>query len=160
MSDLYVIILISLLCSSYTFKINYLEKTPQTALYAGVTMCQQKMKERYIVMKVYGFSNEKEGLTDIDNTLKAMQKFVGGRIEKVSFTDEIDLICNEEGKILGMLPSAAWFEDNELVDVICGDCFLCRFDNKGNFTDIKGSDVEIIERKLKSLIRYRNNIKS
>lgn len=51
-------------------------------------------------MKVYGFSNETEGLTDIYNTLKAMQKFVGGRIEKVSFTEEIDLICNEEGKCL------------------------------------------------------------
>ena len=35
----------------------------------------------------------------IDNTLKALQRIVGGYIETVTITDGVVLICNEEGKI-------------------------------------------------------------
>lgn len=45
---------------------------------------------------------------DIDNTLEALQKAVGGYIETVSIKDEPDreewavIICNEEGRLLDM----------------------------------------------------------
>lgn len=38
---------------------------------------------------------------DIDNTLKALQAEVGGCIETVSIADVV-IICNEEGRILGL----------------------------------------------------------
>lgn len=40
--------------------------------------------------------------TEIDNTLEAEQKAVGGYIEVVPFGDGKLLICNEEGKLSGM----------------------------------------------------------
>ena len=38
---------------------------------------------------------------DIDNTLKALQAEVGGRIETVSIADVV-IICNEEGRLCGL----------------------------------------------------------
>lgn len=40
--------------------------------------------------------------TEIDNTLEAEQKAVGGYIEVMPFGDGKLLICNEEGKLSGM----------------------------------------------------------
>ena len=37
--------------------------------------------------------------TEIENTLKALQRAVGGYIEAVSISDGISLVCNEEGKL-------------------------------------------------------------
>ena len=48
-------------------------------------------------MKVYGYTKDKQGIMEIENSLKAEQAFVGGLIECTELTEEIDLICNEEG---------------------------------------------------------------
>ena len=39
---------------------------------------------------------------DIDNTLQALQKAVGGYIETVTLFEDITLICNEEGRLMGL----------------------------------------------------------
>lgn len=39
---------------------------------------------------------------NIDNDLRALQKLVGGRIEALFISRDACVICNEEGRILGM----------------------------------------------------------
>ena len=39
---------------------------------------------------------------DIDNTLAALQQEVGGYIETVTIASDAVIICNEEGRILGL----------------------------------------------------------
>lgn len=39
---------------------------------------------------------------DIDNTLEALQKAVGGYIETVTLFEDITLICNEEGRLMDL----------------------------------------------------------
>lgn len=41
-------------------------------------------------------------LKEIPNTLEAMQAEVGGYIETLSFTTDCCIICNEEGRLLGL----------------------------------------------------------
>ena len=41
-------------------------------------------------------------LTDINNNLKALQDAVGGYIETFTIGDGMTVICNEEGRILGL----------------------------------------------------------
>ena len=41
-------------------------------------------------------------ITEIDNTLEALQGAVGGYIETVTFTSDVVVICNEEGRIHGL----------------------------------------------------------
>ena len=66
---------------------------------------------------------------EIGNNLKSMQKVVGGYIQAIyPFEDEeISLICNDEGKLLG-LPFNRTLKDETgaVCDAIAGTFFLCR----------------------------------
>lgn len=44
-------------------------------------------------------------LITIDNTLKALQHEVDGHIEMVTLSSSAAIVCNEEGKLLGMEPN-------------------------------------------------------
>ena len=56
-----------------------------------------------------------------------MQAVVGGYIQAIyPFDDEVALVCNEEGKINGLMPNRYLLNrNNGFVDCICGDFFLC-----------------------------------
>lgn len=97
-------------------------------------------------MKIYGYTKEKQGFMEIENTLEAEQKFVGGLIECTALTEDIDLICNEEGWLIGLEPRVAIKEPQT---IIAGDCFICRHDRQGNFQSIQESDLELINSKVK-----------
>ena len=63
---------------------------------------------------------------EIDNSLKALQNEVGGYIEIPSFSrklseNNIDMIINEEGKVNRLQPQLAIYQDNKIIDVICGN---------------------------------------
>ena len=63
---------------------------------------------------------------EIDDTLEGMQQAVGGWIEEyMPFEDEVAIVCNEEGKIQGLPPSRAIYDDEgQLLDIIAGDFFI------------------------------------
>ena len=66
---------------------------------------------------------------EIRGDLKSMQTIVGGLIEAIyPFDDpEIALICNDEGKILGLPYNRALRDDDgRIYDVVAGTFFLCR----------------------------------
>lgn len=41
-------------------------------------------------------------VTEVDNTLKALQEVVGGHIEAVTLATDLVIICNEEGRLMGL----------------------------------------------------------
>ena len=59
---------------------------------------------------------------EIDNDLKALQQVVGGTIASVyPFADPVAIICNDDGKLMGLpLNRALWDEDGLMYDVIAG----------------------------------------
>ena len=63
----------------------------------------------------------------IPKTLEAMQKLVGGCIQAAyPFEDPVAIICNDEGKLIGMRPSRAIRnKDGDILDIICGTFFIC-----------------------------------
>ena len=63
----------------------------------------------------------------IDRNLETMQQLVRGYIEEyMPFEDEVALICNEEGKMLGLdLNRGIKNENGDLQDIICGNFFIC-----------------------------------
>ena len=64
---------------------------------------------------------------EIKGDLKSMQAVVGGYIQAIyPFDDEVALVCNEEGKINGLMPNRYLLNrNNGILDFICGDFFLC-----------------------------------
>ena len=70
---------------------------------------------------------KKPMVQDIGSELASMQKIVGGSIEAVyPFADPVALICNEEGKLLGLpLNRALRDDEGNVYDIISGTFFLC-----------------------------------
>lgn len=71
--------------------------------------------------------NEPPVETEIENTLKAAQKIVGGHIEiYVPNRDPVVYVLNEEGKVLGLEANRALYnERGDLLDIIAGTFFVC-----------------------------------
>jgi antirestriction protein len=81
---------------------------------------------------------------EIDDTLEAKQKLVGGLIEIVPYKDDLLLVCNEEGKITNSKPNLQFD-----YDYIAGNCFIVGddYENSG-FKSIEESQVEDIKKDL------------
>lgn len=100
-------------------------------------------------MKVYGYKIQEEGIMIIKNTKKAFRDFVQGDIEIVSLTGTLKLVYNKGSPYMkDSILNVAWFDGGEVVDVICGNCFVCRYQN-GYLCSIKNSDVSTIKGMLK-----------
>lgn len=97
---------------------------------------------------------------EVVDDLKAEQEFVGGRIETYPITEDLILICNEEGFNDGLEARAVVLGegDGETMDLrsirelIHGDCFVCRFDGIDGFESIKEKDIETIKHYVKLVI--------
>ena len=103
-------------------------------------------------MKVYGFTEETVGVMEIENSLKAEQDFVGGYIEVYCIGNNLDLVCNDEGKINGLEFRVAHIVDEKIIEAIAGDCFVCRHNDEGEFVSIEDDDIDYIKENLKSVV--------
>ena len=62
-------------------------------------------------------------LKTIDNTLESLQSIVEGNIQAMyPYTDEVALICNEDGKIVGLDLNRAVYSEtgHEMIDIVAG----------------------------------------
>ena len=75
-------------------------------------------------------------VTNISNTLENMQRSVGGYIETVVLDNHSVVVCNEEGRLLGL-------QENPSLPGYVGDCFICGYEGDV-FTDIQEIDKKII----------------
>lgn len=71
---------------------------------------------------------KKAQIAEIDGSLEAMQEFVGGLIQAVyPFDDPVAVICNDEGKLMGLEYNRA-LRDTDTgrpYDLIVGPFFIC-----------------------------------
>lgn len=76
---------------------------------------------------------------EIDPGLKSLQNEVDGWIEAVyPFEDQVAIICNEEGKMNGMAPNRALYdEDGQVYDIVAGQFLVVGLteDNFGSLTE-------------------------
>ena len=64
----------------------------------------------------------------MEDTLEEIQKLVGGFLEEYyPFDDDAVILCNEEGKLLGLEPNRSFRgEDGKVLDVVCGSFLIVR----------------------------------
>lgn len=84
---------------------------------------------------------------DVPNTLEALQQAVGGYIEVVPLNEQLCVICNEEGKLLGLPPVATMPVRR---DVLCGPLVICRTTQDGEFTDTQDEDLYTVGEHLET----------
>lgn len=117
-------------------------------------------------MKVLVLSNNELKEKEINNTLEALQEIVKGYIEipflsEVFNENEIDVIINEEGKLIeGMKPEIAVIdkETGKILDVVYGNCVFVSHDEEGNTTALNEEQVKVIAEELKMdvVLSYKN----
>lgn len=80
---------------------------------------------------------------DINNDLEAMQRAVEGLIEPIDLDEGITMVCNEEGKLLGL-------EGNRRVgrDIICGTFFICGSNEEGEFISLTDEQLEMYSQRF------------
>ncbi|NLL67845.1 MAG: DUF3846 domain-containing protein [Clostridiaceae bacterium] len=95
----------------------------------------EPMKEPYVV--------------DIGNDLKSMQDVVGGLIEVINLEDDIVMVDNEEGKLIGL-------EGNRRVgrDIIAGTFFLCGSNDEGEFVSLTEEQIDKYTKRFKESEYY------
>ncbi len=66
-------------------------------------------------------------VVEMGTGLKDLQRAVGGMIEACyPFDEEVCIVCNDEGKLNGMMPNRAVYdEENRVSDIIFGPFFIC-----------------------------------
>ena len=74
----------------------------------------------------------------IVNSLKSLQRIVGGYIEIVTIangSDKIVVVCDEEGKLRDKLPNFR-IETMERIDIIAGTAVICGENGKGDLASV------------------------
>lgn len=92
------------------------------------------MKIKVLVVPVGG----PPAVQEIEDTLGEMQRLVGGYIQAVPLKPDVDLYCNEEGKLQGLEPNR---NVPEICDVICGDFFISRCNPDGEPMSLTDEDI-------------------
>ena len=82
-------------------------------------------------------------MIEMEDSLEAMQRIVGGDIEEfMPYVDEVAIICNEEGKLMGLPLNRALFDDDgHIYDIVSGN-FLIVGLGEENFTDLSPDLME------------------
>lgn len=95
-------------------------------------------------------------IIEIEHTLEALQKEVGGYIDIVPLDEsgELDLYVHDEGKLIGLPVNRVWLIDSQVADILVGTVFVARHDNEGNTISIRDSDVETIESILRPIVTF------
>lgn len=81
---------------------------------------------------------EKPRLVTVEHTLENLRGLVGGTIQAIyPWDDAVALVCNDEGKILHLVPNRM-LED---YDILCGSFFICGL-GKEDFESISDEMAE------------------
>ena len=109
---------------------------------------------RVIIVEPYKEPYEKE----INGKLKNLQGLVGGLIQVLyPFEDEhIALICNDEGKLLGLpLNRALRNKRGEIYDIVSGTFLLCSAPpTSSNFESLSDEQIQKYIQKFKNIEIY------
>lgn len=107
-------------------------------------------------MKVLVLSNNELKEKEINNTLEELQKIVGGYIEipflsRVFNENKINIIINEEGKFIeGLKPEIAIIKNNQILDIVYGNCIFASHDIEGNTIALNEEQTKIVKEELKT----------
>lgn len=95
-----------------------------------------KDKKIRVVVKNAGQPAEEK---EIENSLEALQEIVGGYIEITSTLKlrGIDVVCNEEGKFMDLLPNIHWNEG----DVIFGNVVFLAHNEEGDAISLNTKQI-------------------
>ena len=111
-------------------------------------------------MKVLVLSNGELKEKEISTGLEDLQKIVGGYIEipflsEVFFNNGIDIIINEEGKLIEGLKAEIAIVDEKhgnILDIVYGNCIFASHDDEGETVGLNEAQIQIVTKELETVI--------
>lgn len=104
-------------------------------------------------MKVMLFPELEEArIEEIGEELEDLQKAVGGGLIEPFYPfqeDDLAIICNEEGKINGMMLNMPVVLEGVVIDIIHGPFFICA-NGEEDFEGLTDEQIERIKAKIKN----------
>ena len=95
---------------------------------------------------------------EIEDKLEILQQYVGGSIQLTSIGHGIEVLCNDDGKLMGLVPNRCFLNnDGKVLDVYVGNIACFRTDND-NLADIQEEDIPYIEQRLKAVMFIDKNM--
>ena len=87
---------------------------------------------------------------EIDDSLTAMQKIVGGLIQPIYLDGAVALVCNDEGKLMNLPANRALRNENgQIYDIVCGTFFLCGAPpDSDHFTSLTQEQIERYQKRF------------
>ena len=99
-------------------------------LYLEVIYMQNEIK---IVMVE---PNKHPTITTIKTELENLQEAVGGLIEIIDIEDDVCILCNEEGKLIGLEGNRKFGDD-----ILVGTFYICGSNAEGELTSLTESQI-------------------
>ena len=105
---------------------------------------------------VYVEPNKAPRVMEMLHTLEAEQNAVGGLIELVYNDDNTAIVCNDEGKLLGLpLNRALRNKRGEIYDIVSGTFLLCSAPpTSSNFESLSEEQIQKYIKKFKNVEIY------
>jgi hypothetical protein len=90
--------------------------------------------------------SKKAVIQNVVDDLLNWQEIVGGYIEVVLYDNELNilLVCNEEGKFIGLEPNIYYYED-----VVVGNIIFVSSNDEGDFVGLDDEQIEYVMETLK-----------
>ena len=111
-------------------------------------MKEQIIKAIVVDFREHDMKEPTYGLRDIKNNLSTLQGIVGGNIEipyisKELYEKGIDMIINEEGKLINLKTSMFVIdkETNQILDSIKGNVIFTSHDDEGNTISLNAEQI-------------------
>ncbi len=101
------------------------------------TKSEISQPEHQKIKVVMAEPNKPPYVAEIGNDLESMQKAVGGYIQTVNLEPYVSLVCNEEGKLMGLDGNRSLDED-----IIVGNFFVAGYNDEGEFISLTEGQVE------------------
>lgn len=92
------------------------------------------MKNEIKVVKVEPHKNPT--ITTIKTDLENLQEAVGGLIEIIDIEDDVCILCNEEGKLIGLEGNRKFGDD-----ILVGTFYICGSNAEGELTSLTESQI-------------------
>ena len=92
--------------------------------------------------------NEEPVVELLSGDYRDIQKVVDGLFQVVYYCEPDLLVCNEEGKLIGLEPNRIIYQDGEVIDVIHGTFFICADDEEGDFKSLSDEAIDFYKEKF------------
>ena len=92
--------------------------------------------------------NEEPVVERLSGDYRDIQKVVDGCFQVVYYCEPDLLVCNEEGKLIGLEPNRIIYQGEEAIDVIHGTFFICADDEEGDFESLSDEAIDFYKEKF------------